>query len=90
MATWHITQTGQAEWFLWGGNITNHEAFAIAPDNTVPANVGITLGGIAVFNNVTSLNNNQTTYLVAVSPVDTGFDPLASQFISATINSNQV
>ena len=49
MATWPtITQTGGGNWVVWGGGITNREAFAFTLQSAEP-NVGAFISDITVF-----------------------------------------
>jgi hypothetical protein len=50
MATWSLSNTGSRTWTVWGGNITDHEAFAFAPDPSVAENIGISVTITAAFN----------------------------------------
>jgi hypothetical protein len=89
MATWPtITQTGGPfRWFVWGGNITNHEAFAFTLQSAEP-NVG------ALISNVTVYNQNEyaggvPNYGVTLTAVDP-FDNRVNQGITGNFESNGV
>jgi hypothetical protein len=80
MALWGpFTQNGNTTmgWQVWGGNITNHEAFAVQLDSTSPNNTtGATFSNLVVFVNPTRYDIDITT----VGP----------QAITYHINSDQV
>jgi hypothetical protein len=65
MALWGpFTQNGNTTlgWEVWGGNITNHEAFAVQLDNTSPTNTtGATFSNLVVFVNPTRYTLHVTT-----------------------------
>lgn len=80
MALWGpFTQNGNttAGWELWGGGITNHEAFAVQLDNTSPTNeTGATFSDLNVY-------VNPTRYTILIRTV-------GPQAITYHINSNGV
>lgn len=97
MATWHLSGRGAGTWFVWGGNITNHEAFAMAPDSSVGEDIGLSVTVTAAFNSQSAVWINgelepltQTNYVVTITPVNSSLEPLPSQSWSGTLNSNQV
>jgi hypothetical protein len=97
MATWWVSWNGPGSWYVWGGNITNHEAFAISPDSWIGEDIGLSITSTAVYNSLSSVNINgqnepvnKTAYWVAVTPVDKNDNPLPNQHWSGTINSNGV
>ena len=98
MATWWVSNTGPGSWFVWGGNITNHEAFAISPDASISEDIGLSVTVTACYNALSSvvMGNgqiepvNQTAYSVTITPVDYWGNSLSGQSWSRTINSNQV
>jgi hypothetical protein len=79
MAYWGpFSQPGNTTygWTLSGGNITNHEAFAVELDNATPSTTGAMIDNIIVY-------VNPTRYGVQVVAEGAGA-------ISYHINSNQV
>jgi hypothetical protein len=82
MATWQtITVTGGSQdWLLWGGNITNHEAFAFTLQSAA-SNVGAFITNVTVFDS-TDFHNDGTNYYVTVeakhfNPVNFALTPTA-------------
>ena len=80
MALWGpFSQNGNTTqaWWLSGGNITNHEAFAVQLESTSPNNgTGARISNVTVY-------VNPTRYLVDITAV-------GPQAISYHVNSNQV
>lgn len=80
MAKWGpFTQNGNATagWLLSGGNITNHEAFAVELTNTSPNNAtGATFSNLVVY-------VNPTRYAIWITTE-------GPQAITYYVNSNQV
>ena len=65
MATWNtITQTGGGDWIVWGGGITNHEAFAFTLQSSED-NVGAYISNITVFDN-NDVAGRQTSYYITL------------------------
>jgi hypothetical protein len=89
MATWPtITQTGGPfRWFVWGGNITNHEAFAFTLQSAEP-NVGAYLSDICVYVN-NEYAGGEPSYGVTLSAV-TPFGANVNQGITGNFESNGV
>ncbi|HLX03458.1 MAG TPA: hypothetical protein VKS80_15230 [Trinickia sp.] len=89
MATWQtITQTGgPLRWFVWGGNITNHEAFAFTLQSA-ENNVGALISDITVF-----VRNNDSggepSYGITLDAVDQ-FANRVDQGITGNFESNGV
>jgi hypothetical protein len=97
MAQWWLSNTGPGTWFVWGGGITNHEAFAFAPDPSVGEDVGLSVTITAAYNSQSAVWINgvlepltQTNYVVTITPVDSNLNTLDNQAWSGTLNSNQV
>lgn len=79
MAVWGpYSQNGNTTigWTVWGGNITNHEAFAVQLETSGTSNTGALLSNVIVYCNPTKYSLNIT----AEGP----------GAISYHINSNQV
>jgi hypothetical protein len=89
MATWQtITQTGGPQrWFVWGGNITNHEAFAFTLQSA-EENVGALISDVTVFvrNN---LSRGEPSYGITLGAVDQFANPV-DQGITGNFESNGV
>ena len=63
MATWGtITQTGGGDWVVWGGNITNHEAFAFTLQSS-ERNVGAYISNITVFDSNSAASGEPSYYI---------------------------
>lgn len=72
MATWGtITQTGGGVWMVWGGDITNHEAFAFTLQSS-EKNVGAYISDITVFDN-NNVAGNTTSYYINLQAME--FNP---------------
>ena len=97
MATWSLSGTGPQTWIVWGGNITNHEAFAMAPASSVGEDIGLSVTITAAYNSQSAVWINgvlepltQTNYVVTITPVGSGLNTLTDQTWAGTLNSNQV
>lgn len=78
---------GPLEWINWGGNITNHEAFAFTL-RSAPANVGALITKVSVFLN-TDYVAAQTSYAILLSAVDENLNP-STATITGNFESNGV
>ena len=89
MATWNtITQTGGPQrWQLWGGNITNHEAFAFTLQSS-ENNVGALISDISVYVNQGGAGG-ETSYNITLTAVDQFANPV-DQGITGNFESNGV
>jgi hypothetical protein len=70
MATWPtITQTGGPNrWTVWGGNITNHEAFAFTL-KFAPPNTGALISDVTVYVD-NGFAGGEPSYGITLTPVD--------------------
>ena len=84
-----ITQSsaGPQLWINWGGNITNHEAFAFTLQSA-PPNVGALISDVTVFLN-TDFVAAQTSYAIHLAAVDEFLNPLTAT-ITGNFESNGV
>ena len=75
MATWStITQTGSGQWWVAGGNITNHEVFAFTLQGA-EHNVGALISDVTVFLDQDNAPN-QTSYILNLNAVDNSLNPV--------------
>jgi hypothetical protein len=88
MATWNtITQTGGPQrWFLWGGNITNHEVFAFTLQSS-ENNVGALISDVTVYDHLSGAGD--PSYGVTLNAVDPSANPV-DQGITGNFESNGV
>lgn len=89
MATWPtITQTGGPQrWILWGGNITNHEAFAFTLQSA-EKNVGALISDISVYVDQT-IAGGEPSYNITLNAVNQGAGRV-NQGITGNFESNGV
>ncbi|HTC16846.1 MAG TPA: hypothetical protein VK695_13670 [Steroidobacteraceae bacterium] len=89
MATWNtITQTGGPQrWTVWGGNITNHEAFAFTLQSS-ENNVGALISDVTVYVDQGGAGG-EPSYNITLSAVDQ-FANSVDQGITGNFESNGV
>ena len=88
MATWStITQTGGGRWWVAGGGITNHEAFAFTLQSA-ERNVGELISNVTVFVNEDNAPN-ETSYIIDLNAVDININHV-NLGITGNFESNQV
>ena len=89
MATWPtLTQTGgPLRWTLWGGNITNHEAFAFTLQSS-EHNVGALISDVTVYVNQ-DVARSEPSYNITLNAVDRFANPV-NQAIKGNFESNGV
>jgi len=94
MATWNqISQTGgPSRWQVWGGGITNHEAFAFTLNGT-EHNVGALISDVTVYTNQDPFDplnpNGEPSYNVTLTAVDQFANPVGQE-IRGNFESNGV
>lgn len=76
MATWQtMTQTGGPQrWIVWGGNITNHEAFAFTLQSA-ERNVGALISDVSVYVDQ-SIAGGEPSYNITLNAVDQSANPV--------------
>lgn len=76
MATWQtMTQTGGPQrWIVWGGNITNHEAFAFTLQSA-ERNVGALISDVSVYVDQT-IAGGEPSYNITLNAVDQSANPV--------------
>jgi hypothetical protein len=76
MATWQtITQTGGPQrWIVWGGNITNHEAFAFTLQSS-EHNVGALISDVTVYVDQDTAGS-EPSYNITLNAVDQFANPV--------------
>ncbi len=88
MATWStITQTGGGQWWVAGGGITNHEAFAFTLQGA-EHNVGALISDVSVFLDQDNAPH-ETSYIINLNAVDNFLNPV-NQGITGNFESNGV
>jgi hypothetical protein len=89
MATWQtMTQTGGPQrWIVWGGNITNHEAFAFTLQSA-EHNVGALISDVAVYVDQDGAGG-EPSYNITLNAVDQSANP-TNQGITGNFESNGV
>jgi hypothetical protein len=89
MATWNtITQTGGPQrWTVWGGNITNHEAFAFTLQSA-EHNVGALISDVTVYVDQDG-SGGEPSYNITLNAVDQSASP-TNQGITGNFESNGV
>ncbi|HXO01187.1 MAG TPA: hypothetical protein VN900_03975 [Stellaceae bacterium] len=89
MATWPtMTQTGGPKrWTVWGGNITNHEAFAFTLQSA-EHDVGALISNIAVYVDQSGAGG-EPSYNITLSAVNQGGSPV-NKGITGNFESNGV
>ncbi|HEY6490490.1 MAG: hypothetical protein WCC26_19320 [Terracidiphilus sp.] len=89
MATWQtMTQTGGPQrWIVWGGNITNHEAFAFTLQSA-ERNVGALISDVSVYVDQT-IAGGEPSYNITLNAVDQSASPV-NQGITGNFESNGV
>jgi hypothetical protein len=89
MATWPtLTQTGgPIRWTVWGGNITNHEAFAFTLQKS-ERDVGALISDISVYVNQAGAGG-EPSYNITLNAVDQFANPVNQQ-ITGNFESNGV
>jgi hypothetical protein len=76
MATWQtMTQTGGPQrWIVWGGNITNHEAFAFTLQSA-EHNVGALISDVTVYVDQDTAGG-EPSYNITLNAVDQSANPV--------------
>jgi hypothetical protein len=89
MATWpQLTQIGgPVRWIMWGGNITNHEAFAFTLKKT-EHDVGALISNVTVYLDQ-SIAGGEPSYNITLNAVDQSANPV-NQTITGNFESNGV
>lgn len=89
MATWQtMTQTGGPQrWIVWGGNITNHEAFAFTLQSA-EHNVGALISDVTVYVDQDGAGG-EPSYNITLNAVDQSANP-TNQGITGNFESNGV
>jgi len=89
MATWQtLTQTGGPQrWIVWGGGITNHEAFAFTLQSS-EHNVGALISDISVYVDQDNAGG-EPSYNITLNAVDQSANPV-NQGITGNFESNGV
>ena len=83
-----ITQTGGPQrWIVWGGNITNHEAFAFTLQKT-EHNVGALISDVSVYLDQ-DFSGGEPSYNLTLTAVDQ-FANRVNQKITGNFESNGV
>lgn len=84
-----ITQSGAGpqRWINWGGNITNHEAFAFTLQSA-PPNIGALISDVTVFLNTDKVAG-QVSYEINLTAVNEFLHP-TTETITGNFESNGV
>jgi hypothetical protein len=90
VATWKtLTQTGgPRRWAVWGGNISNHEAFAFTLQSA-EANVGALISDVTVYVSQAVFGATSPSYNITLNAVDQFANPV-DQSMTGNFESNQV